>query len=154
MVRMRVQGNLLAFLPALVAFLVALAVFASIFIGDEIGTGREIAPLLLLAELTQVAMVLSLVPQLAAAGRRLPPDGSAPLLERALRLGRQLWWLLLIAPVVSIALILLWPPTPQALFTVPSILAWVLPLLNLFPLAVGYLMLSIVSWLALGQRHR
>lgn len=150
----RARGNnLLAFLPALMAFLVALGVFASIFTGDAIGTGQEIAPLLLFAVLLQVSLVFFLVPRLAAIVRRRPPDGSAPLVERALELTRRLWWLLLIAPAVAIVLIVLWPPTPEALITVPSIIAWMLPLLNMFPVFAGYFVLIVANWVATGQRQ-
>jgi hypothetical protein len=148
------RGNpLLPFLPALAVFLVALIVLASIFLGGLIGTGQEFAPLLIFAALVQVSSVLLLVPRLAAAVRRRVPPGSAPMVERALQVTQRLWWLLLVAPTVSLALTMLWPPTPQALFTVPSIIAWALPLLNLLPIFAAYFTLLVVSMIATGQRQ-
>jgi hypothetical protein len=109
--------------------------------------------MLLFAALLQVSLVLFLVPRLAAVARRRLSLRSAPLVERAFLMTRRLWWLLLIAPAVAIMLIVLWPPTPTALFTVPSISAWALLLLNVFPIFAGYFVLIVANWVATGQRQ-
>jgi hypothetical protein len=148
---MRIHGNPLALLPIIGVLVAAGVVYARIFTRGELGTGRDLGHLLIVLVLLQTTLVLDLVLQFAVTRRRIAPNELNPSAERALRVTRRLLWALLVIPAVSIVLMIYWPPTPQTLFNPRFTLAWVLPLLNNFPITAGYLLLAVINSARTGQ---
>lgn len=143
------RGNPLALLPQLGVMVAASVVFARIFTNNELGTGRDLGHLLVVFALIQAALALDLFLQ-ATVAHRLWRDDLSLYSGRVLRVARHAQWILLVAPAVAIILMIRWPPTPQVLvrFTPTFILAWALLLLNVIPVAAGYLLLAVISPLA------
>ena len=65
--------------------------------------------------------------------------------EHVLRMAQRLQWLLLIVPALAIILMVRMPLTPQILFKPTFTFAWVVLLLNIFPLTAGYLLLAVTK---------
>lgn len=142
---MRMRGNPLALVPIIGAVVAAGVIYARIFTRGELGTGQDIAHLLIVLALLQTALVLDLFLQFAVAHRRarsLAPDSWA---EHVLRTAQRLQWLLLIVPALAIILMVRMPLTPQILFNPGFTFAWVVLLLNIFPLTAGYLLLAVTK---------
>lgn len=146
---MRMRGNPLALVPIIGAVVAAGVIYARIFTRGELGTGQDIAHLLIVLALLQTALVLDLFLQFAIAHRRalsLAPDSWA---EHVLRMAQRLQWLLLVVPALVIILMVRMPLTPQILFKPTFTFAWVVLLLNIFPLTAGYLLLAVTKPLAI-----
>ncbi|HEU4784902.1 MAG TPA: hypothetical protein VFS83_16310 [Ktedonobacterales bacterium] len=142
---MRMRGNPLALVPIIGAVVAAGIIYARIFTRGELGTGQDIAHLLIVLALLQTALVLDLFLQFAVAHRRalsLAPDSWA---EHVLRMAQRLQWLLLVVPALAIILMVRMPLTPQILFKPGFTFAWVVLLLNIFPLTAGYLLLAVTK---------
>jgi hypothetical protein len=142
---MRIHGNPLALVPILGALVAAGVIYARIFTRGELGTGEDVAHLLIVLALLQTALVLDLFLQFAVAHRRarsLAPDSWA---EHVLRMAQRLQWLLLVVPALVIILMVRMPLTPQILFKPTFTFAWVVLLLNIFPLTAGYLLLAVTK---------
>ena len=145
---MRMRGNPLALVPIIGAVVAAGVIYARIFTRGELGTGQDIAHLLIVLALLQTTLVLDLFLQFAVAHRRarsLAPDSWA---EHVLRMAQRLQWLLLIVPALAIILMVRMPLTPQILFKPTFTFAWVVLLLNIFPLTAGYLLLAVTKPMA------
>jgi hypothetical protein len=142
---MRMRGNPLALVPIIGAVVAAGIIYARIFTRGELGTGQDIAHLLIVLALLQTTLVLDLFLQFFVAHRRLlsvAPDSSA---EYVLRMAQRLQWLLLVVPALVILLMVRMAPTPQILFKPTFTFAWVVLLLNIFPLTAGYLLLAVTK---------
>jgi hypothetical protein len=142
---MRMHRNPLALVPIIGAVVAAGVIYARIFTRGELGTGQDIAHLLIVLALLQAALVLDLFLQFAVAHRRarsLAPDSWA---EHVLRMAQRLQWLLLVVPALVIILMVRMPLTPQILFKPGFTFAWVVLLLNIFPLTAGYLLLAVTK---------
>lgn len=142
---MRMHGNPLALVPIIGAVVAAGVIYARIFTRGELGTGQDIAHLLIVLALLQTALVLDLFLQFAVAHRRarsLAPDLWA---EHVLRVAQRLQWVLLVVPALVIILMVRMPLTPQILFKPGFTFAWVVLLLNIFPLTAGYLLLAVTK---------
>lgn len=142
---MRMHGNPLALVPIIGAVVAAGVIYARIFTRGELGTGQDIAHLLIVLALLQTALVLDLFLQFAIAHRRmlsLAPDSWA---EHVLRMAQRLQWLLLAVPALVIILMVRMPLTPQIIFNPGFTFAWVVLLLNIFPLTAGYLLLAVTK---------
>ncbi len=148
---MRMHGNPLALFPIIEALVAAVVIYARIFTHGELGTGRDLGHLLIVLALLQTALVLDLILQCAVASRCIPPNTLSPSAERPLQVAQRLQWTPLVAPAISTVLMLCWPPTPQALFNPIFTLAWVLLLLNNFPITAGYLLLAVARPMTTGQ---
>ncbi len=148
---MRMRGNPLALVPVIGAVVAAGVIYARIFTRGELGTGQDIAHLVIVLALLQTALVLDLFLQFAVAHRRmlsLAPDSWA---EHVLRMAQRLQWLLLVVPALVIILVVRMPSTPQILFKPGFTFAWVVLLLNIFPLTAGYLLLAVTKPVAIER---
>ena len=148
---MRMRGNPVALVPIIGALVAAGVIYARIFTRGELGTGEDVAHLLIVLALLQTALVLDLFLQFAVAHRRarsVAPDSSA---EYVLRMAQRLQWLLLAVPALVIILMARQSPTPQILFQPVFTFAWVVLLLNIFPLTAGYLLLAVTKPVATTQ---
>lgn len=142
---MRTRGNPIALVPIIGALVAAGVIYARIFTHSELGTGEDIAHLLIVLALLQTVLVLDLFLQFAVAHRRIlasAPNSSA---EYVLRMARRLQWLVLVVPALVIILMMRMAPTPQILFQPTFTFAWVVLLLNIFPLTAGYLLLAVTK---------
>jgi hypothetical protein len=142
---MRMRGNPLALVPIIGAVVAAGVIYARIFTRGELGTGQDITHLLIVLALLQTTLVLDIFLQFAVAHRRmlsLAPDSWA---EHVLRMAQRLQWLLLVVPALVIILMIRMPSTPQILFKPGFTFAWVVLLLNIFPLTAGYLLLAVTK---------
>jgi hypothetical protein len=148
---MRMRGNPVALVPIIGALVAAGVIYARIFTRGELGTGVDVAHLLIVLTLLQTALVLDLFLQFAVAHRRarsVAPDSSA---EYVLRMAQRLQWLLLAVPALVIILMARQSPTPQIIFQPVFTFAWVVLLLNIFPLTAGYLLLAVTKPVATTQ---
>lgn len=148
---MRMRGNPVALVPIIGALVAAGVIYARIFTRGELGTGVDVAHLLIVLTLLQTALVLDLFLQFAVAHRRVrsvAPDSSA---EYVLRMAQRLQWLLLAVPALVILLMARQSPTPQILFQPVFTFAWVVMLLNIFPLTAGYLLLTVTKPVAITR---
>jgi len=146
---MRIHGNPLALVPILGALVAAGVIYARIFTRGELGTGEDVAHLLIVLALLQTALVLDLFLQFAVARRRvhsITPNSSA---EYVLRMAQRLQWVVLVVPALVILLMVRQSPTPQILFKPIFTFAWVVLLLNIFPLTAGYLLLAVTKPVAI-----
>lgn len=142
---MRIHGNPLALVPILGALVAAGVIYARIFTRGELGTGEDVAHLVIVLALLQTALVLDLFLQFAVARRRvhsIAPNSSA---EYVLRVAQRLQWVVLVVPALVILLMVRQSPTPQILFKPAFTFAWVVLLLNIFPLTAGYLLLAVTK---------
>jgi hypothetical protein len=148
---MRIRGNPLALVPIIGALVAAGVIYARIFTRGELGTGEDIGHLLIALALIQTALVLDLFLQFAVARRRLSADAPNSHAGRVLQMAQRLQWALLVVPALAIILMIRMPPTPQILFQPTFTFAWVLLLLNIFPLTAGYLLLAVTKSVGTGQ---
>ena len=142
---MRMRGNPLALVPIIGAVVAAGVIYARIFTRGELGTGQDIAHLLIVLALLETTLVLDLFLQFAVAHRRLLSVAPGSHAEYVLRMARRLQWLLLVVPALVIILMIRMSPTPQILFKPTFTFAWVVLLLNIFPLTAGYLLLAVTK---------
>ncbi|HEY1389161.1 MAG TPA: hypothetical protein VGF38_11510 [Ktedonobacterales bacterium] len=142
---MRMRGNPLALVPIIGAVVAAGVIYARIFTRGELGTGQDIAHLMIVLALLQTALVLDLFLQFAVAHRRMHSLAPDSWVEHVLRRAQRLQWLLLVVPALVIILMVRMPSTPQILFKPAFTFAWVVLLLNIFPLTAGYLLLAVTK---------
>ncbi len=142
---MRIRGNPLALVPIIGALVAAGVIYARIFTRGELGTGEDIAHLLIVLALLQTVLVLDLFLQIAVAHRRSLSIATNSSTEYVLRMAQRLQWLVLVVPTLVIILMIRMPPTTQILFKPTFTFAWVVLLLNVFPLTAGYLLLAVTK---------